>query len=418
MSLFFDREKLFAGYRKEFGGLTQGQVDGITYILDSAEKDPLLKKVENLAAMLGTTKHETADTYKPIHEYGGRAYFIKRYGSQTRVGKMLGNDTPEEGAIYSGEGDVQLTGETNFEKAENALRLNYAEIVADFERRTGRKFDLTVGDQPDDHDDPKNAGDPAIAYAIMSFGMHTGMFTGKKLDDYNLNTEEGRRGSRRVINGQDKATLIAGYIKSWIKILKAAQVSAPQAPATVTSAITATTQPARSNSNDASQGQQTGPTYSDAGGQSPAPLPDAITVQQTRSVGVQTVEAQHAPGGLLDSIESRYTTYSARYPALIAAVMAAGSGAWAWLSGSSTHVVTTFFIVAGAIVAIYVIGRMVKEMMRDSGARRAEQQEKDRLLKIQLALIEAGADKSKDPVVLLPPPAQLPAEADPGTPPT
>jgi hypothetical protein len=44
--------------------------------------------------------------------------------------------------------------------------------------------------------------------------------------------------------------------------------------------------------------------------------------------------------------------------------------------------------------------------------------EKDRLLKIQLSLIEAGSDKDKDPVVLLPPPAQLPAEADPGTPPT
>ena len=110
----------------------------------------------------------------------GKAYFIRRYGSQTKVGKRLGNDTPEEGADYAGRGDVQITGETNYEKAEAALREFYPEIVAEFERRTGKRFDLTVGDQPDDKRDPDNAMDPAIAYAIMSFGMRTGMFTDRK----------------------------------------------------------------------------------------------------------------------------------------------------------------------------------------------------------------------------------------------
>lgn len=231
MSLYFDRKKFFAGYRKAFGSLSQSQTDGITFILDSAEKDRLLDKTEDLGYMLGTTKHESAHTMKPIHEYGGRAYFIRRYGSQTKVGRELGNDTPEEGAIYSGEGDVQLTGETNFEKAENALRKFYPEVVADFEKRTGRKFDLTVGDQPGDDKDPANAGDPAIAYAIMSFGMHTGMFTGKKLSDYNLSTLTGRRNARRVINGdvKENGDRVGNYAVKFMAILNEAQVSVPQA---------------------------------------------------------------------------------------------------------------------------------------------------------------------------------------------
>ena len=129
----FNRQLFFAGYRKSFGGITQSQVNGINFILDAAEQDSHLKKVEWLGYMLATSKHETADTFKPIHEYGSRNYFIRRYGSQTRVGKQLGNDTPEEGYFYSGVGDVQLTGESNFEKAEDALRREYPELIADFE---------------------------------------------------------------------------------------------------------------------------------------------------------------------------------------------------------------------------------------------------------------------------------------------
>jgi putative chitinase len=92
--------------------------------------------------MLATTKHETADTFQPIHEYGSHAYFVRRYGSQTKIGKQLGNDTAEEGAIYAGRGDVQLTGETNYEKAEDALRSDYPDLVAQYEARTGKNFRL------------------------------------------------------------------------------------------------------------------------------------------------------------------------------------------------------------------------------------------------------------------------------------
>lgn len=100
-------------------------------------------KIEWLAYMLATTKHETARSGR-IHEYGGRSYFIRRYGLQTAVGKSLGNNTSEEGRHTQAAGPVQLTGESNYEKTGGALRKQYPELVAEFEGHTGRQFDLAI----------------------------------------------------------------------------------------------------------------------------------------------------------------------------------------------------------------------------------------------------------------------------------
>ncbi len=236
----FNRKKFFDGYRVEFGELTQSQVNGLEQLLGFIENDRYVTTPEVAGFLLATTKHEAADTYKPIHEYGGKAYFIKRYGGQTRKGKELGNDTPEEGYDYAGKGYPQTTGESNYERLEDALRAEYPEIVADFERRTGKRFDLTVGDQPNDKSDPQNMLDPAIAYVSMSYGSRTGLFTGKKLSQYDLKTDAGRKGSRRIINGQDKASLIAGYIVSFTKILKASKASGASTPSASSTAVQST----------------------------------------------------------------------------------------------------------------------------------------------------------------------------------
>jgi hypothetical protein len=156
-----DRTKFFAGVRSHISvRCRRKQVNGLAFILNAAELDAHLSDVRWLAYILATVKHETADTFQPIHEYGSHAYFVRRYGSQTAIGKRLGNDTPEEGATYAGRGDAQITGESNYEKAEDALRREYPDVVAAFEARTGKKFDLTVGDQPGDDHDPDNALDP------------------------------------------------------------------------------------------------------------------------------------------------------------------------------------------------------------------------------------------------------------------
>lgn len=184
-----------------------------------------MTRIDWAAYMLATTMHETAYTFHPIHEYGGKSYFINRYGGQTRKGRELGNDTPEEGYDYAGKGDVQLTGEANYEKSESALRREYPALVADFERRTGKVFDLTVGDQPNDKNDPKNAQDPKIAYAIMSYGMRSGLFTGHKLSQHLNAQKKDYINARRIINGTDKANTIARYAEKFESILKASLVN-------------------------------------------------------------------------------------------------------------------------------------------------------------------------------------------------
>lgn len=213
----FDRKRFFDAYRRQFRTLSQQQVDGLERLLDSIENDPYLERIEWPAYMFATVKRETASTYHPIHEYGGRNYFVRRYGSQTRKGRELGNDTPDEGYYYAGKGDVQLTGEHNYEKAEVALRRDYPEVVEEFERRSGKKFDLTIGDQPNDLDDPRNAMYPPISYAIMSHGMRTGMFTGVRLPK----TGNNYYAWRSIVNGTDHAREIADDAVKFERILRA-----------------------------------------------------------------------------------------------------------------------------------------------------------------------------------------------------
>lgn len=204
-----DRKRFFDSYRQSFGPLKQSQVDALEALLGALESDSYVTDLRWAAYILATTKHETADTYRPIHEYGSRQYFIGRYGSQTRVGKVLGNDTPEEGAAYAGRGHAQITGESNYEMAEAALRKEYPDVIARFESRTGRRFDLTVGDQPNDGRDPDNMMDPEISYCTMSYAMRKGAFTGVGLRKYINGEKCDYLNSRRIINGTDCAEKIA-----------------------------------------------------------------------------------------------------------------------------------------------------------------------------------------------------------------
>jgi hypothetical protein len=159
----FDRKKFFEEYRNRFGPLTQDLVDAFEFLLGEIEKDQRFPGSDNdrrqLAYCLATFKWETAHTMRPIDEHGGSAYFNKRYGPQTKVGKMLGNTQDGDGARFHGRGYVQLTGRRNYAKAK-AL--------------TG--VDLL--------NDPDQAKDPAVAYEIATQGMIDGWFTGRKLSQF------------------------------------------------------------------------------------------------------------------------------------------------------------------------------------------------------------------------------------------
>lgn len=189
-----------------FGGtLTQPQVDGINAILAAWERsgDGDDRK---LAYLLATAKHETANTMQPITEYGGRSYFNK-YEPGTKIGKALGNSNVGDGFRFRGRGYVQLTG-----------RFNY--------RNAGIKMDADLITDPD------KALKPDIAGVALVRGSLEGWYTGKKLGDYISAAKSDYINARRVINGTDKAQLIAGYADKFEQAIAAGRkgVSAPPQP--------------------------------------------------------------------------------------------------------------------------------------------------------------------------------------------
>lgn len=140
-----------------------------------------------LAYVLATTYHETAATMQPIEEYG--------HGK----GHEYGKPDPTTGQTYYGRGYVQLTWLRNYQKAQDT--------VFDFNQLTrgGVPF-VTNADL---------ALKPVNAAQIAINGMVHGWFTGKRLADYLTADKTDYVNARRIINGTDKAELIAGYAQQF-----------------------------------------------------------------------------------------------------------------------------------------------------------------------------------------------------------
>ena len=168
-SKFYDtiRSNLFGG------SLSQSQVSGLDTIVSQAAARGV--PLAHLAYILATAFHETAQTMQPIAEYGkGKG---RPYGKPGKYGQ----------AQY-GRGYVQLTWDANYERADKELGLS-GQLL--------KNFDLAL--------------DPVIAAKIMFTGMQEGWFTGKKLTNYLSGKNKDYVNARRIINGIDKADLIAGY---------------------------------------------------------------------------------------------------------------------------------------------------------------------------------------------------------------
>lgn len=197
----FDRKEFWTAYRKAFDkrSVSQATVNAIEFLLDSFEQTAAWNDVRHIAYALATIKHETADTFLPITERGSKSYFNKYNGRRD-----LGNTQAGDGYRYRGRGYVQITGRTNYTK-------------------------YGIANEPD------AALDPAVAFRILTHGMHKGTFTGKKLRDYINDDKKDYTNARRIINGTDKAALIAGYAKKFESVLWEAKVSAAAPASDLTS---------------------------------------------------------------------------------------------------------------------------------------------------------------------------------------
>lgn len=204
--MYFDRKKFFDGFRDWRGTVTEDQVKGINFLLQEIERDKEIDLITEAAYLLATAFHETAATMLPIREYGkgrGRKY------AKVYTWKLPNGATVQ--AVYYGRGFVQLTWYDNYAAMDKALLASYPSIVSDFERSTGKKFNLVT--------DPDQAMYPPIAYAVMSYGMRTGKF-GAKLGTYINAQKTDYVNARRTVNILDKAEKIAGYAKEFEKILR------------------------------------------------------------------------------------------------------------------------------------------------------------------------------------------------------
>ena len=199
--LVFDSKKLLEGYTKRFGPLTNNLVDAFTFLFGKISTDARFADTDTdrrkLAYCLATFKWETAHTMQPIDERGGDAYFNRRYGPQTSVGKMLGNTKAGDGALYHGRGYVQITGRNNYAKAK---KLTGVDLISE----------------------PNRAKEQELAYQIAIQGMMDGWFTGKKLSNYFIGENADYLNARRIINGQDQAEKIADIARNYSEILREA----------------------------------------------------------------------------------------------------------------------------------------------------------------------------------------------------
>jgi hypothetical protein len=198
-------------YERAFGALSTRQREGLTAILTAIAADPDVTDVRWAAYMLATVKHECADRWQPIEEFGkGQG---RDYGKPVEV-------KDEHGKVYRhayyGRGYVQLTWDYNYRGSGRALGIGNELLYR-----------------------PELALDPTTAYRIMSHGMRTGGFTGRKLAQYIAGDRCDYKNARKIINGLDAWERIQGHAMRLQAILLAS-VPAPHAAPLSAPATTAT----------------------------------------------------------------------------------------------------------------------------------------------------------------------------------
>lgn len=188
-----DRAIFFAKARARlFGGaLSQPQVDGLDALLDECAAHGVAD-ARCVAYILATAFHETGRTMRPVREVGrgkGHAY---------------GAPDARSGLVYYGRGYVQLTWKANYE-------------------RLGERLGVDLAGAPD------RALEPRVAAAVLIVGMVEGLFSGRRLAEFFSSDKTDWIGARRIVNGLDRADLVAGYARAFHDALAAAATPRPLA---------------------------------------------------------------------------------------------------------------------------------------------------------------------------------------------
>ncbi len=205
----FNEKRFYEIIRPFFGGLSQGQVDGINGII-KAFREVGDGDIDTLAYALATAYHETGKQMVPVRE----GFAKTNKGAISAVSKLAtkrgadsapakyGKPAGPYGHVYYGRGHVQLTWHHNYKNASK-------DAGVDLEKYP----DLML--------------DPTISARVLVRGLMDGRWNGKGKDidfyegeDDHLSREEAAQ-ARRLVNVQDKALTIAVYFEHFYNALKA-----------------------------------------------------------------------------------------------------------------------------------------------------------------------------------------------------
>jgi hypothetical protein len=138
-----------------------------------------------IAYVFATAEHES---------HFGRFMMELSDGEYLEDREDLENFEPGDGPRFKGRGFVQITGRRNYRIWSDQLGINLI-------------------------DRPEKAALPEIAAIILVRGMRDGSFTGVGLSDFIVGANRDFFNARRIVNGLDKADLIAQFAEYYFKAI-------------------------------------------------------------------------------------------------------------------------------------------------------------------------------------------------------
>lgn len=181
------------------GRMTAEHVNGVNTILGECRAARLSR--QHAAYCLATAFHETGARMQPVREGfcktdAGSVRAVTRLFEKKIIKRNYALRDPQTGKSYYGRGLVQITHKANYEKAGRLLGVDLV-------------------------NDPDLALDTNVSAQILVLGMRDGWFTGVKLDDVSEpeSSAPNFRNDRKVVNGRDRADMIARYAETFYAAL-------------------------------------------------------------------------------------------------------------------------------------------------------------------------------------------------------